>query len=195
MKMESLFKKALLAPSLSLLLIGCGGAVGTPEELELPQAQVEHQESALNACEPLDEEVVEHSCYHAEYGPFASVTAAAPGSTTLPNVNLPHTAYTITLPARATSGYEGSVTYRPIESGEYAFLLSRYRALRIYDGETIVSRECSYFIDEAACSSLRRAVTADLEAGKVYRLEFKALFPVNASFTLIIEEAGHHEHE
>ncbi|WP_224246266.1 hypothetical protein [Hyalangium gracile] len=192
MKMESLFKKALLASSLSLLLVGCGQTIEASEEPVL--AEEESAVQALNTCEGPDEEVVEHACYHGDFGPFTAVTAASLGSTTFPNVNLPHTAYNITLPTQGWI-YAGAVTYRPAESGEYAFLLSRRRGLKIYDGTTVVSKECSYLIDEAACGSLRRMVTADLEAGKVYRLEFQAVFPQNASFTLVIEEAGEHDHE
>jgi hypothetical protein len=194
MKTTSMFQKLLLASSLSLLWMGCGGAQLTPEELLL-EAHAEQLEGEPVACEPLDPELAEEACFHSENGPYVAVNAAPLGSTTLPNVNLPHTAYIVTLPANATYPYAGSVSYRPIESGEYAFFLSRHRAFKIYDGDTVVSRECSYFIDDTACGSLRRMVTADLEAGKVYRLEFKAAVAANASFTLIVEEAAHHDEE
>lgn len=195
MKMESLFKKALLSSSLSLLLAACGQPVDESPEVERAESQAERLELEPAACEPADVELIEESCFHAENGPYVAVSAAALGSTTLPNVNLPHTAYNITLPSHPTYQYAGSVTYRPVESGEYAFSLSRRRAFKIYDGNTVVSKECSYFIDDAACAGLKRMVTADLEAGKVYRLEFKALHEQNASFTLVVEEAAHHDHE
>jgi hypothetical protein len=192
MKLES-FKRVLSAASLSLLLAGCGATALEPQEPELLQAQ-EESLSVAPVCER-DPEIVEHGCFHGDFGPFVAVAAAPLGSATIPNVNKPHTAYNITLPADATYSYAGSVTYRPVESGEYAFLLSRKRAFTIYDGDTVVARECSGFIDEASCGSLRRMVVADLEEGKVYRLEFKALLEKNASFTLVIEEAHHEEEE
>ncbi|WP_224368403.1 hypothetical protein [Hyalangium versicolor] len=196
MKKESLFKKILLSASLPFLLVGCGQALEAPEELSAPAEQEELLVSTMATCEGPDEELVEHACFHGDNGPYTAVTAAAPGSTTIPNVNLPHTAFNITLPATSPChSYAGSVTYRPAESGEFAFFLSRKRGLKIYDGTTLVSKECSYLIDEAACGSLRRMVTADLEEGKVYRLEFEAVRQSNATFTLVVEEAGEHDHE
>jgi hypothetical protein len=178
-----------------LLLIGCGGPVSPSNELFPEESQAGNLEDEPLACEPLDGELAEEACFHRENGPYSEISAAALDNPIVPNVNLPHTAFNITLPANATFGYAGSVTYRPIEDGEYAFFLSRHRAFKIYDGDTVVSRECSYSIDETTCASLRRMVTADLEAGKVYRLEFKAVYLANAAFTLVVEEAAHHHEE
>jgi hypothetical protein len=191
MQLEPLIKKTLFASSLSLLLAGCGAITADHEEPELRQSEEERLEAAA-ICEE-DPEVIEHACFHGDFGPFVAVAAAPLGSAAIPNVNAPHTAFNITLPADATYSYAGSVTFRPMETAEYAFLLSRRRAFRIYDGNILVSRECSSLIDEESCGSLRRMVMADLEAGKVYRLEFKAGHERNASFTLVIEEAHHHE--
>ncbi len=192
MKLASSFKKVLLGSSLSFLLAGCGATAVDSEEPELKQSQAEGLEIAA-VCEE-DPELIEHACYHSDFGPYVAVNAAPLGGTPVPNVNAPHTAFNITLPADATYNYAGSVTFRPPETGEYAFFLSRKRAFKIYDGDTVVSRECSSLVDETSCGSLRRTVMADLEEGKVYRLEFKAVHARNASFTLVIEE-GHHEHE
>ena len=191
MKLESLLKKTLFASSLSFLLAGCGAPLIEPEEPTLEQQQEEELQVAA-VCEE-DPEVIEHACFHGDFGPFMAVAAAPLGSTVIPNVNTPHTAFSITLPANTTYQYAGSVTFRPTETAEYAFFLSRRRAFRIYDGTTLVSRECSSLVDETSCGSLRRMVMADLEMGKVYRLEFKAVHAANASFNLVIEEAHHHE--
>jgi hypothetical protein len=190
MKLKLLLKKVLSASSLLVLLAGCG-ATAVSEELEFQSSQEERLEAAA-VCEE-DPEILEEACFHGEFGPFMAVAAAPLGSTAIPNVNAPHTAFNITLPADATYHYAGSLTFRPAETAEYAFFLSRHRVFRIYDGDTLVSRECSSFIDKASCGSLRRQVMADLEEGKVYRLEFKAVHARNASFTLVIEEAHHHE--
>lgn len=192
--------KSLFHNSLHHLLLGAGlvlaGCTATSADVEAQaEPQLASQEESLAACGPELEETVEHACYHGDNGPFININAGALGSPTLPNVNLPHTAYQVSLPAAQGSTYAGAVTYRPIESGEYAFLLGRKRGLRIFDGSVEVSRECTTLIDETACGSLRRAVVADLEAGKVYRLEFRAVLERNASFLLVVEEAGHHEEE
>lgn len=198
MKLESLWKKTLLASSLSLLLAGCGPAASEPRASEFAQSsqlqqQEETEEPAIAAVCPAEPELLDEACFHAENGPFQAVAAASLGNPSIPNVNKPHTAYNITLPADPLYSYAGSVSFRPAETSEYAFFLSRKRAFKIYDGDVLVSRECAAFIDETSCGSLQRMVMADLEAGKVYRLEFKAVLEQNATFTLVVEEA-HHGH-
>ncbi|WNG59833.1 hypothetical protein F0U59_37780 [Archangium gephyra] len=193
--MKNVFKKSLLASGVALLLTGCGS---TTEAEPQPSSLETREEELLAACgEPEATElleVAEHACYHAEYGPFAAVTAAALGTTPFVDVSTPHTAYNITLPARGF-GYGGAVNFIPEESGEYAFLLSRHRGLRIFNGNTEVARECRLQVPEETCGSLRTTIVADLEANVEYRLEFKAIFPQNSQFTLLVEEAGHHHEE
>lgn len=188
--MKKLLKKCLLAPSVALLLTGCGAPVA--EEEVSPESQ---QQELLAACAEHEElaEVAEHACVHGEIGPFQPVTAAPLGTVSFVDVSAPHTGYNITLPADPTHGYGGSVMFMSEESGEYAFLLSRQRGLRIFNGATEVARECRYNVPEEVCGALRTAIVADLEAGVDYRLEFKAVAPRNSQFTLVIEEAGHHD--
>ncbi len=189
--MKKLLKKCLLAPSVALLLTGCGAPVAEEEEVS-PETQ---KQELLAACAEQEElaEVAEHACVHGELGPFVSVTAAPLGTPSFVDVSAPHTGYDITLPATGAVGYGGSVMFMPEESGEYAFLLSRQRGLRIFNGDTEVARECRYTAPEEVCGALRTAIVADLEAGVDYRLEFKAVAPRNARFTLVVEEAGHHD--
>ncbi|GHG80313.1 hypothetical protein GCM10012319_33170 [Comamonas sp. KCTC 72670] len=182
---------------MALLLAGCGA----PVEEETPDtAALESSEDALlnllPACEEPEEleHVVEHACLHAEYGPFEPVTAAALGAPVLVDVSQAHTAYQVTLPKRSQFNYAGRVSFLPDESGEFAFMLSRHRGLRIFEAATgiEVARECRYNIPTNVCSGLKTALIADLEADTEYHLEFRSLLPSNAAFTLIIEEAGHH---
>ncbi|MFY0569723.1 hypothetical protein ACN28E_38660 [Archangium lansingense] len=193
--MKNVFKKSLLASGVALLLTGCGS---TTEAESQPSSLEAREDELLSACgEPEATElleVAEHACFHGEYGPFEAVTAAALGSTPFVDVSAPHTAYNITLPARGY-GYGGAVNFIPEESGEYAFFLSRHRGLRIFNGNTEVARECRLQVPEETCGSLRTAVVADLEANVEYRLEFKAIFPQNSQFTLVVEEAAHHHEE
>ena len=59
-----------------------------------------------------------------------------------------------------------------------------------------VARECRSFIPSNVCAELKTVAIADLEAGKDYRLEFRAVTRKNSKFTLIVEEAAHdHGHE
>jgi hypothetical protein len=188
--MKNVFKKSLLASGVALLLTGCGSTT----EAEPQESSLEQRQDALAACaEPEASELIEvaeHACVHGDFGPFQAVAAAPLGTIPFVDVSVPHIAYNITLPANGY-GYGGAVNFIPEETGEYAFLLSRYRGLRIFNGTTEVARECGVYVPEEACGSLRTATVAELEAGVEYRLEFKALFPQNAQFTLVIEEAAH----
>jgi hypothetical protein len=185
--MKNLFQKSLLASGVALLLTGCGSTVEPQESMETQQHEL------LAACaEPAEmAEVAEHACVHGDLGPFEAVTAAALGTYPFVDVSVPHTAYVITLPADPSGGWGGAVNFMPEESGEYAFLVSRRRGLRIFNGTTEVARECRYDVPEEVCGSLRTAIVADLEAGVEYRLEFKAIAECNSQFTLVVEEAAH----
>ncbi|AKQ70810.1 putative lipoprotein [Myxococcus hansupus] len=197
MMLKFAVKQSLLATGVALLLAGCGATV---EEASPDTAAMESSEDALlnllPACEEPEEleHVVEHACLHAEYGPFEPVTAAALGAPVLVDVSQAHTAYQVTLPKRSQFNYAGRVSFLPDESGEFAFMLSRHRGLRIFEAATgiEVAQECRYNIATNVCSSLKTALIADLEADTEYHLEFRSVLPSNAAFTLIIEEAGHH---
>ncbi|HYO71770.1 MAG TPA: hypothetical protein VEU33_37400 [Archangium sp.] len=194
--MKNLFKKSLLASGVALLLTGCGSTEAEPQ----PSSLEERQDTLLAACaEPEASELIEvaeHACVHGDFGPFQPVAAAPLGTYPFVDVSVPHIAYNITLPADAAAGgWGGAVNFMPEETGEYAFLLSRQRGLRIFNGTTEVARECRVQVPEEACGSLRTAVVAELEAGVEYRLEFKARAERNSRFTLVIEEAGHEHAE
>ncbi|QRK04427.1 hypothetical protein JQX13_29715 [Archangium violaceum] len=189
--MKDLFKKSLLAAGVAMMLTGCGTTEAESQEAALETQQQE----LLAACTDTTEleEVAEHACSHAVYGPFQSVTASPLGTVSFVDVSLPHTAYVVTLPAKTNGcGYGGAVMFTAEESGEYAFLLSRVRGLRIFQGDVEITRECRYSIPSEICSDLRTAIIADLEAGQDYRLEFESITAANAQFTLLVEEAGHH---
>lgn len=192
MKMEHLFKKSLVASGAAILLAACGTT--SPEEAA-PEAPMDTQQyDLLASCDPVElAEVAGHACVHSDFGPFQPVAAAALGAPVFVDVSAPHTAYVITLPSHPVHGWAGRVAYIPEESGEFAFLVSRYRGLRIYDAATgaEVARECRYSVPTDVCGSLKKGIVADLEAGVEYHLEFKAIAERNSQFTLVVEEAGH----
>lgn len=196
---QHLSSRALLAAGAVLLLAGCGPTEQTAPE---PQPPVTQQSELLAACQDTEAlaEVAEHSCTHAEYGPFESITAAPFGGPSFVDVSVEHTAYNVKLPAitfkKWTLGYAGSLIFTPEESTEYAFLTSAYRALRVFNAATHeeVGLECRYTIPREDCGALRTAVTADLEGGVDYRLDFAAVVPQSDSFLLVIEETAHEGH-
>ena len=192
--MKNLFKKSLLASGVALLLTGCGSTEAEPQQ----QSMQTRQDSHLASCEEPEAtellEVAGHACVHGDFGPFQPVDAAPLGTYPFVDVSIPHIAYVISLPANASAGgWGGSVSFIPEASGEYAFLLSRLRDLRIFNGTTEVARECRVQVPEETCSSLSTAVVAALQAGVEYRLEFTSTKANDSRFTLVIEEAAHSE--
>jgi hypothetical protein len=199
MKTQHLFKKTLLAAGAAVLFAGCGvTAAEEPTDTTPEAAPTTQEQGLLAACDPVElGEVTEHACIHAELGPFEPVTAAALGAPVLVDVSVPHIAYNITLPAMNNFGYGGRVAFIPDESGEFAFLLSRHRGLRIFEAATgaEVARECRYTVPSNVCGELKSAFVADLEGGVEYHLQFLSLLQRSSQFTLLIEEVAHDHSE
>jgi hypothetical protein len=139
--------------------------------------------------DPLDE-VIEHACEHAELGPFVDLTAGQVGGTTSPNVNTPHTAYVITLPA-ADGAFAGEVRYRPVESGDFALLVDPDVSVTVFD-DSGAEVEIEDQRDASACPALSLLYLVELEAGLEYRLVFGP--SASGEVLLLIEEAAH-EHD
>lgn len=199
MKTWQLFEKSLLTAGAAALFTAYGAPTEEPAAEQDWEATLTSEEQGLLAsCDPVElGEVAEHACVHAELGPFESVTAAALGAPVLVDVSLPHTGYNITLPSTGFCGWGGRVGFIPDESGEFAFLLSRHRGVRIYDAATgaEVARECRYSVPTRVCGALKTAIVADLEGGTEYHLQFLAIAERNSEFTLVIEEAAHDHSE
>jgi len=141
---------------------------------------------ADNLEDPLAE-VIEHSCHHAELGPFVNVEAQPRGSAALPNVNAVHTAYAVSL---AGAG-EKLVSYEPTVTGDYVMLLDSEAPFSIEteDGEAV---EIEAEQPVRGCSVLSRVRVVELEAGQRYHFAFGAGGPGSAS--LIVEALHGHEH-
>lgn len=122
--------------------------------------------------------VLEHSCLHAMRGPFESVTSAS--SASAPNVDLPHTAFMVALPGSVV----GHVSYRPGESGEYAFYLGADVELALRDSSNSLAP--TFVEPVAACAGLAKAFIYDLVGATKYDV---SLTPAanEESTTLIIE--------
>ena len=113
-----------------------------------------------------------HACEHAEYGPFASVTAQPYPGIVTSNINTPHMAYSVALPGSGTD-YSGGTYYFPGASGEYAFFVDPETTLTLYDsGGSLIEPEAHGPIDAEVCSSLSLAVVYELNQGQFYTLVF-----------------------
>jgi hypothetical protein len=110
--------------------------------------------------------VLEHSCLHAQFGPYGDLSVGA-GSAAGPDVSKAHTAWRMSLP----SGQPGKVSLRPTMTGEYVFYLDRALPLRVsLEGESLSPSysepvtTCAG-ITEARVYTLMRAARYDVELG------------------------------
>jgi hypothetical protein len=130
--------------------------------------------------------MTDHSCGHADFGPFVSVSASASRNFTAasPNVNSVHTHYTIALPGTPGSN-EGTVKYRPQRGGEWAMYVAPTTSLTLLDA---TGNAVPLVMQQSirSCALLNHAYVFNLTALATYRL---VLGPsANAQAAVVIEK-------
>lgn len=125
--------------------------------------------------------VLEHSCLHVQHGPFATVTAMNRG--TLPNVNTPHTAFTVLLSEQPSN----RVSYRPNQSGEHVLYVGADVRVAVSDDSAVIPPKFSETV--AACAGLATAAVVELKGQAKYTLLFERVSST-ASTQLVIEPVG-----
>ncbi|MBM4362003.1 MAG: hypothetical protein FJ104_04940 [Deltaproteobacteria bacterium] len=134
------------------------------------------------------EEVVEHACQHAQFGPFASAPAQPYPGFVFTDISPPHTAYDLTLPV-AGSGFQGAVLFRPIELGDHAVFTAPGVSVALYDGGGVpvpVEREGE--IAPTVCGELSRAHVFHFETTEMHTFVFGPAS--GSSVQAIVEHLG-----
>jgi hypothetical protein len=124
------------------------------------------------SCTRLGAPLVEHACFHAQFGPFVTLAGSATRTfpATTPNVNTVHTHYTVTLPG-AAGGNEGTVKYRPARTGDFAILTSSRTELLVLDAAgAAVPTQLRHAVPGDECGVLVEAHVVSLVAAQTYRL-------------------------
>jgi hypothetical protein len=142
-------------------------------------------------CQEAYDEATEHSCGHVASGPFATANAAATIAAARATINLPHTAYTVNLPAVEGEHY-GVVLYRPTETTNHLFYVDPDVTLTLTgpSGEEILPIGEAP-VDPAVCNPddptalLTRYAVYPLEEGVYYHVAFGPT--TDASVTVIVE--------
>ncbi|MGN6104920.1 MAG: MopE-related protein [Kofleriaceae bacterium] len=137
--------------------------------------------SARAECPALGPSLVEHSCFHARFGPFGEATAGTgdqPASGTLDAV---HTYYRVRLGGAAASG---AVPYTPARSGDWAFFVQHAVPLEIRapNGEPLAIIHTGAV---PGCPFFARVDVVPLVAGVTYQV---ALGPTPASEVGVVIE-------
>lgn len=122
-----------------------------------------------SGCGNLGLAITEHSCFHSEFGPFASVQATAgsePDADT-PDVSAVHTEYRIGL-----AGEYSLVRYTPKRAGHWAILLSSEVPFDVLAGPARAVAPVLAQEGETGCAALPTLRVFELEAGVEHRLVF-----------------------
>lgn len=136
--------------------------VGRSTELRELGAALEEEECLV------PEEALEHTCQHAQFGPFASAAAQSYPGFVFTDISPSHTAYNLTLPA-AVSAYQGAVLYSPVVSGDHAFFTTPEATVSLYDSaNNVVVVEREGLTDPAICSAIEKASVFHLEVFETY---------------------------
>jgi hypothetical protein len=114
------------------------------------------------------EPVIAEACLHAQHGPYRDQTASADLRETVSDVDRPHTAYRVALPASG-DGYLGALLYTPRHDALYAFLVDRDPVLELRDSSDLTIPPADQLAVDG-CPALTHVVTAELAAEVPYRL-------------------------
>jgi len=133
-------------------------------------------------CTGLGSAITEHSCFHAEFGPFTTVmaTEGATASAQTPDVSAVHTEYRVGL-----AGEYSVISYTPKRSGVWAVLLGSDVPVQVapLEGPALAS-----MLDQRAdtgCRALPRFHVFELTANVEYRLIFG---PTTAETAVVVIE-------
>ncbi|MBX3226965.1 MAG: hypothetical protein KIT84_40955 [Labilithrix sp.] len=168
------------AKSFELTLLGTDDA--SPLEAET-EYELDLAELRSDADEPVGtprvrfttskrDSLIEHACIHTLFGPFESVTAAAPQSTltSAPLASATHKQYSIALPGAGTA-YAGDLRLAFSGTGTKRYLLLANGELDVAvsdaDGATVAVTP-SPTVD--ACPGIQHGFGVELTRGKTYRL-------------------------
>ncbi len=118
-------------------------------------------------CRNLGSAITGHSCFHAEFGPFASVLATdGIGATPVtPDISAVHTEYRVGL-----TGEYSVVTYTPARSGAWVVLLGSNVPLQVLSSKASPLPSQLDQLGDTGCEALPVAHVFELTASTKYRL-------------------------
>jgi len=120
-------------------------------------------------CPGLGAALVDHSCFHAKYGPFAT-RLATPGpkaTEVTPDLDPVHSEYRVGL-----AGSESAVTYEPNRSGDFSVFLGTDVTLTVRSSSGNVVPESVTFVGRTGCDALPISHVFELERSQRYILSF-----------------------
>lgn len=131
-------------------------------------------------CVALGKALVEHSCFHSEFGPFEYriPTQGAEANEDTPNVDPVHTQYRLIL-----APGENTVTYTPARAGSFSMFTGWDVPLSVAWPEGEIPE--LFRMEETGCDALPLSRVFELEAHEIYTLTFEVSEP--GEVVLVIE--------
>jgi hypothetical protein len=152
-----------------VLLLSAGCAVGTGAGGSDEFAETQEALEVGGECVVADA-VIGHTCGHATFGPFQSVTAQPYPGPVFTDISAPHTAFHISLPASGGQ-YQGAVLYAPGASGRYAFFMTPGVTLSVVDGSgTPVPLAIESEVPAELCGAIEHVAVFELDSSQTYTL-------------------------
>lgn len=139
-------------------------------------------EAQSTSCPVLGDALVEHSCFHARFGPFTTVLATSGEELTneTPNIDAVHTEFRIGL-----AGSVSSVTYTPVRSGTWTMFRGTDVPVRLFDSSNEQLLPTFDVDGDTDCDALPLAAAYQLEEAEFYRIEFG---PSTADHVVVVLE-------
>ncbi len=115
---------------------------------------------------------IEHSCAHANFGPYASVVAQAFPGFVFTDISAPHTAYAVSLPETGAS-HQGAALYSPGADGRHAFFTTPGASLLLLDAsEQPVAEVSGAQIPAELCAQIDQVSVFELSSAQTYTVVF-----------------------
>ena len=165
----------------SLAVPGCASGGGE-------RASSKDQALEVNGECVVADPVIEHSCGHMTFGPFASATAQAYPGFVFTDISATHTNYTVTLPGSGTA-HGGAVLYSPGEDGRYAFFTTPGVTLQLVDAAGLVqSPIIGAAVPGELCAQIEQVAVFSLSSSQTYTVVYGPT--ANATTQTLIEFIG-----
>jgi len=149
-----------------MALPGCAAEGG--ERTQASKGQGLELDGACVVADP----VIEHSCGHANFGPFASATAQAYPGFVFTDISATHTNYTVTLPPSGAS-HGGAVLYSPGQDGRYAFFTTPGVSLQLVDATgQPQSPVIGAAIPDELCAQIEQVAVFALSSSQTYTVVY-----------------------
>jgi hypothetical protein len=134
------------------------------------------------------DEVVEHTCSHASFGPFVSVTAQPYPGFVFTDVSAAHTSFTVALPSSGVA-HQGAVLYSPGADGKYAIFNAPGLIPLVLDAESQpVPVVTGAAVPAESCPRLDQVTVFELSSAQTYTVVFGP--SASPSVQAIIEFVG-----